>query len=46
MPAQAAKLQSGAVAVLRDHGFDDAELAASWQGQKRTSPCGITASGW
>jgi hypothetical protein len=32
--AQVARLQSGAVAVLRDHGFDDAELAASWQGRK------------
>jgi hypothetical protein len=35
--AQAAKLQSAAVAVLREHGFEDTELAASWQGQKDLS---------
>ena len=30
---KAAELQGAAAAVLRDLGFDDAELAASWQGQ-------------
>ena len=33
-PAEVAKLQSGAMAVLKDHGFEEAELAASWHGQK------------
>jgi hypothetical protein len=33
-PAQLANLQREAVAVLHEHGFDDAELAASWQGRK------------
>jgi hypothetical protein len=33
-PAEVAKLQSAAMAVLKDHGFEEAELAASWHGQK------------
>src|SRR5436190_6763695 len=34
---KAAELQSKAVSVLKDLGFDEAELAASWQGQKDLS---------
>jgi hypothetical protein len=34
---KAAELQSKAVTVLKDLGFDEAELAASWQGQKDLS---------
>jgi hypothetical protein len=34
---KAAELQSAAVTVLKDLGFDEAELAASWQGQKGLS---------
>jgi len=33
-PAALAKLQSAAVAVLRHHGFDQSELAASWHGHQ------------
>jgi hypothetical protein len=33
-PVEVAQLQSAALAVLKQHGFDDAELAASWHGQK------------
>jgi hypothetical protein len=33
-PAKVAELQSGALAVLTEHGFEEAELAASWHGQK------------
>lgn len=33
-PAEVAKLQSAAVGVLKHHGFDEAELAASWHGHK------------
>jgi hypothetical protein len=36
-PAEVAKLQTEAVALLREHGFDDAELSASWRGQKDIS---------
>jgi hypothetical protein len=32
--AEVAELQSAAMAVLRDHGFEEVELAASWHGQK------------
>jgi hypothetical protein len=32
--AEVVKLQSAAMAVLKDHGFDEAEPAASWHGQK------------
>ena len=33
-PAALAKMQGSAVAVLKHHGFDQSELAASWHGQK------------
>jgi hypothetical protein len=33
-PVEVAKMQGAALAVLKDHGFDDDELAASWHGQK------------
>jgi hypothetical protein len=33
-PAEVAKLQSAAVAVLKAHGFEEPELAASWNGHK------------
>jgi hypothetical protein len=33
-PAEVAKLQSAAVAVLKDHGFEQSELAASWHGHQ------------
>jgi hypothetical protein len=33
-PAEVAKLQGAAVAVLKQHGFDEAELAASWHGHR------------
>jgi hypothetical protein len=32
--AEWSKLQTGAVALLHEHGFDDGELAASWQGRR------------
>ena len=36
-PAKAAKLQSAAMTVLKDLGFEEAELAASWNGEKDLS---------
>jgi hypothetical protein len=33
-PAEVARLQSAAVAVLAHHGFEQSELAASWHGHK------------
>jgi hypothetical protein len=36
-PAKAAKLQSAAMTALKDLGFEEAELAASWNGEKDIS---------
>lgn len=36
-PAKAVKLQSAAMSVLKDLGFEEAELASSWNGEKDIS---------